>query len=291
MVKRRKLIPSRDRAADRADLKEALRLDLHDTHGTTAVSSGEYKVLNTADILTDERYQRPINEAKIGRILKHYDENLVNPPKVSYRDGKYYVFDGQHTVAAVRIHNEGNDTDILCKVYRGLSFEQEVSLFIQQTGESSPVSVKEKLYARLSAGDNDVVEMDRAVKNAGLKISWKNNGQATGTIVAASALWSAYKRLGSVNFASMLEDMRDAWDGDPTSLRGEIITGMSRFYAAYTGDFKRDLLVKKLSKTAPELIIREGKLTGIGVSTGTSYAKAILAIYNKNLKHTLEDRF
>lgn len=41
----------------------------------------------------------------------------ANEPKVSFRNGRYYVTDGQHTIEARILRNGGKDLPILCKVY------------------------------------------------------------------------------------------------------------------------------------------------------------------------------
>ena len=50
-------------------------------------------------------YQRTLNANRVKRIAAEFDERIANAPKVSYRDGHYYVFDGQHTIAARKLLN------------------------------------------------------------------------------------------------------------------------------------------------------------------------------------------
>ena len=45
-------------------------------------------------------YQRELNPNRVRKIAAEFDEHIANDPKVSFRDGHYYVFDGQHTIAA-----------------------------------------------------------------------------------------------------------------------------------------------------------------------------------------------
>ena len=60
----------------------------------------EYKQINTKEICIDKLYQRELNRPRVNRIVKNWNPYLVNACKVSFRDGKYWVFDGQHTIAA-----------------------------------------------------------------------------------------------------------------------------------------------------------------------------------------------
>ena len=64
-------------------------------------------------------YQRTLNEDRVRRIAAEFDERIANEPKVSCRDGRYYVFDGQHTIAARKLLNGGRDLPIRCKVFYG----------------------------------------------------------------------------------------------------------------------------------------------------------------------------
>ena len=66
-------------------------------------------------------YQRNLNANRVKRIAAEFDERIANAPKVSYRDGHYYVFDGQHTIAARKLLNNNCDLNIVCKVYSGLT--------------------------------------------------------------------------------------------------------------------------------------------------------------------------
>ena len=62
-----------------------------------------------------EAYQRNFNVNRAKKIAEEFDERIANEPKVSFRDGRYFVFDGQHTVAARKFLNGGEDLPIKCK--------------------------------------------------------------------------------------------------------------------------------------------------------------------------------
>ena len=99
-----------------------------------------YKVmdLNTAQLeIPRETYQRELSPDRVRRIVKAFDERIANEPKVSYRGGHYYVFDGQHTIAARKLRNDNQDLKVRCKVYFGMSDKDEALLFAQQTGASA----------------------------------------------------------------------------------------------------------------------------------------------------------
>ena len=98
-------------------------------------------------------YQRELVLEEVIDISNHFNECIANEPKVSFRDGRYFVFDGQHTVAA-RVHrNGGTPLPILCKVYFGLTEEDEARLFAAQTGFSTDLGAGAKIRALAFAKD------------------------------------------------------------------------------------------------------------------------------------------
>ena len=79
-----------------------------------------------------EIYQRGVERKRVEMIAADFNEYIANEPKVSFRDGKYYVVNGQHTIEGRILRNGGEDLPILCKVYTGLTMEQEALLFAEQ---------------------------------------------------------------------------------------------------------------------------------------------------------------
>lgn len=58
----------------------------------------EMKTIDTSVlIIPRDTYQRPLEPNEVKEIIATFNPYLCNEPKVSFRDGKYYVFDGQHT--------------------------------------------------------------------------------------------------------------------------------------------------------------------------------------------------
>lgn len=94
-------------------------------------------------------YQRLLRMGKVAKIAANFSEYIANEPKVSYRDGRYFVFDGQNTIEARKTCNGGRDLPIRCKVFYGLSKEHEALLFAVQTGISSELTAGEQLRAKL----------------------------------------------------------------------------------------------------------------------------------------------
>lgn len=89
----------------------------------------EEKILSTADLFSGQPYQRPVKERVVDKLVREWDPRLLTPLVVSYRDGRYYLVDGQHRVCGGKKKNSGKDVDMLCQVYYGLTYEQEAELY------------------------------------------------------------------------------------------------------------------------------------------------------------------
>lgn len=242
----------------------------------------EYRKLNTKDMMVDELYQRDIDPKRLMRMVKDYDPCLVNAVKVSYRDGKYWIYDGRHTAAMLRsVVGKGKDTEVECKVFTGLTRLDEMELFVAQNGASAPVSVNAKLRALYNFGDKDVRGMVEAAAKAGVLVDF-TKGQGLNKCVAASTLIKTYLSMEREQFIDMLTTIRLTWNGIADSFSREMLVGMAAFYRTYYGRFKQKDFVKSLSRVLPIQIIREGKSYNASWNTATAYARVILRLYNFN---------
>ena len=59
--------------------------------------------LNIKDLISSQAYQRNIDQKRISYIVSNFDPHKIGVIKVSFRDGKYYVYDGQHRIAALKV--------------------------------------------------------------------------------------------------------------------------------------------------------------------------------------------
>lgn len=248
----------------------------------------EIKTLSTKEILVDPIYQRQYDEKRVAKMVREFNPNLVNFPKVSFRDGRYWVFDGMHTIGMLKTRNKGCDLHVTCRVFYGMTRLDEMELFVKQNGISKSVSTADKLRARYNMGDEEIVDMVRAADLAGVRVSF-TGGKAVNSCTAVSTLYKSYQELPRNTFIDMLSTCRDAWDGQHEGFSSEILKGMTKFFATYQGEFSRSNLTKRLKAVSPIYIVREGKQS---ISRGgRDYARIILKIYNNRTKsRRLEDR-
>lgn len=84
-----------------------------------------------------EIYQRGVQRKRVELIAADFNEYVANEPKISFRNGKYYVVDGQHTIEARILRNGGRALPILCKVYTGMTMQPGSPALCEQNGHSA----------------------------------------------------------------------------------------------------------------------------------------------------------
>lgn len=235
----------------------------------------EFRYLKPSQLRVDPLYQRVLDPKRVDKIASEFDGDVFNEPSVSYRDGVFWIFDGQYSTAAWRKYHNGEDKPVLCKVFKGMTWLDECNAFIKQNGLSKDPTTNDKLRAAFNGKDPDVTQMVVGATLCGFTVDFIVNKTPT-RIVATSALFRSFKQLGYDQYLDMLTAIKEAWYGDMDAVSAQIISGMTSFYKTYAGCFKREDLVKSLRKQRPIDIIRNGKAS----PRQNGYAREILRLYN-----------
>lgn len=227
-----------------------------------------------------EDYQKPLNEKRVAQIVAAFDEDIANEPKVSYRDGHYYVFDGQHTVAARVMLNGGKPVRIRCKVYRDLTPEQEALLFAAQTGFAAKPTPGNRLRARLFARDKEANAFRDATEKCGFLLD-VDGSRGDYHINCINTAMKTYRKLTPKQYRDALDILRASWDCMADSLRNEVIVSICEFVRVYDGMYNRNTLITALRRIDPNSICRYVK-SDFDHPGYRKYVSPIFQIYNKN---------
>ena len=198
--------------------------------------------LNSSELIVPrDTYQRALHPARVARIAKEFDERVANEPKISFRDGHYYVMDGQNTIAARKFLHGGEDLQIRCKVYFGMTEREEALLFAQQTGISERLSAGQKLRALIFAGEPAAVAFQQATELAGVHLSFEE-GRGKQRISCIATAYHEFIRLGPELYIESLDVLLNAWDGEPDSMSSANLLGICRFVELYHSEFPKRTL-------------------------------------------------
>ena len=240
------------------------------------VKEDDEDFLNAVDYMFKGLEQRKPNCFAVKQYKKY---------KLSFRDGHYYVFDGQHTIVARKHMNGNNDLPILCKVYYGMTEAEEALLFAMQTGYSAALTPSAKLRANLHGEDKASGEFYEATEEAGLHVGFERGG-GVGRIICINTAFAEFRRAGAELYKEALTLLLEAWGGDPDSLRAEIIQGIVHFVELYHGEYDRERLIYSLRAYEPKFIYAAGKaekeLRGV-----KRYVNIFYRIYNGRRRHEI----
>lgn len=233
-------------------------------------------------------YQRPASKKHVNAIVRKFDENRMQPIDVSYRDGKYYCYDGQHRLLAYR---EMNYPMIPAVVHEGLSYKDEARLFAEQDVGVALVPVRDKWNAMDIGNSKEVRLLTRIAGTHGFTIDPK--GFADGkTILCVAALMKSAKRLDEWGLDRLFFVLRESFYGSPAGLYREMIDGLTDFIVTYDSDHSKPSPVdyKRLCKvlreyTADQLLKdASGYYNSCSKKMGKCIARVIVNVYNGRLK-------
>ena len=167
-----------------------------------------YQMVNSALLIPCIEYQRMLRMEKVSQIAENFSEYVANEPKVSFRDGRFYIFDGQNTVEVRRTCNGGMELPIRCKVFYGLTKEDEATLFAIQTGNATCLTAGERLRANLVAENPDALYFVGITSNAGVEFAY-DGIRAPWKIYCIETAYELYKQHGCERYVEMLHIYAD----------------------------------------------------------------------------------
>lgn len=216
-----------------------------------------------------------------------FNIDLMRTPSVSFRDGQYWVIDGQHSVYACKqwakreFGQEWAQWTVECDVYDKLSEQQEAEIFLALNDRRS-VNAFDKFRVGVTAGLPVPVGISDTVAGIGLRI---DQSKKPGSLSAVGALTDVYKDARSAGLSQVLRVINNSWAG--MGIEADAIRGTALFMKRYAGRFDEDRLVKKLSSIAGVKALRQRAFTireSHGATVAAATAAAITDLYNSGAR-------
>ena len=242
---------------------------------------GVSRDLSTAKLTSGQPYQRPVKPEYVAALIQKWDNTLLTPLVVSFRDGNFYVVDGQNRIAAMRKMADDKDVTVPCLIYTGLTYEQEAELYYKLDQAKGRLQLSHAIKALLESGtDPEITDVKRRVEEAGFLWVLGSPTGAAFEIVTTRAIIRAYRFLGGAAFSRMMELMAATWHGTPNSLKSSMLSGMALFLKTYETELDDKSFIKRMVDVDPDEIIRRGKMDFSTNRAALRYARVILSKYN-----------
>ena len=244
--------------------------------------------LSPSDILVDTEYQRDFQSRKMKKMICEWNLFQFTPILVNKRkDGKYYVFDGQHRHRAWKFVYK--DRPIPCLVYDGLSPEREALLFAKTNTSFSKPKPGDITKALVATGKPEEVAYRDMLDAAGVSYTWSQHGTSDRSLCCHSFLQWSIKKYGMAVVKKSLDFIRDAKliSYPSISYKSWFIGGFIDFFNTYENIDEAHFL-KNLEKTGPlkiqsgsEYYIHLAGLRRTGRAENSKYvARYLVDVYN-----------
>ena len=148
---------------------------------------GTFVEMPIGNLQIDHTYQRDkISTERVSAIAKDWSYAACVALGVVRRDGLYYVYDGQHRLAAAK--QRGDISHLPCIVFEMNSTASEAKAFRQTNTVRGPVNSFYRFRASIIEQDPVAVEVQELVHSSGYEISNNSGGshkvKAIGTLLA-----------------------------------------------------------------------------------------------------------
>lgn len=209
--------------------------------------------VRTDRLSIDIAYQRSTeNQASqrlITSIADKFDWRLCAPLVVSRRpDGVMAVIDGQHRTLAARLR--GDIPHLPCCVFNYESAEEEAKMFIAANRARKPMNRLDDFHAALAAADNEALEIQQLVTEAGLTIS-RNTASASwqpGQIAFTSSIATSLRKYGRAVVSAALTNIAEAFPDQKMIHSGSIFLALVKLFASPPEGFDPDRMFLALLK-------------------------------------------
>lgn len=241
-----------------------------------------FELIPIRNLVANQDYQRSLSLSHVAKTADNFDLLQINPVKVSYRDGTYFVFNGQHTIETIARVSGSRDTPVWCMVYHDLEYQTEADIFAKQQKFVKPLSSYEIFMANIEAGNDMQLNIKSLVESYNLSLS--GSKVVPNSICAISALEYIYTKYGMGILDQTLYLLVATWEGDPFSLAANMLKAVAKLLVCYENSLRPEIFQTRLSRYSAKEITRVAKERRCG---SLGFAEALIIYYNKKTRYPL----
>lgn len=240
--------------------------------------------LQARDFGVDQDYQRPLDEARVARMVAAWNPRKLGTLHVSDRGSdehpRYAVVDGKHrAAAAAKVSPLGADVWLVCNVHEGLTVAEEAQLMREIDRDTKKLSGFDRWRCRRMEGDATVRAVEEVAATHGLRV---DETEGDGVIRSYGTAEKLFLLGGEQLLDQTLAVLRGAYDLAAAAYQGPLLMAVGRLlHSAAELDVVR--LTRALSTRRPEQL-RASAQELRDVESGPLYAlmaSVITTAYNR----------
>lgn len=234
------------------------------------------------ELLETDDYQRPLSLATINKIVNKFDPRGIGTIQVSKRDNRYFVFDGNHRVHALKKLGERT---VECIIYSGMTYKDEAKAFdyFNTTKKAGPLDLAN---SALEQEDPSALKIYEIVSSLGLEIDYHSTGDRRKIKAYKSIEWVLTK-FGPDALRKTLSTILGVFGSqDNRAYTSDNIKGFAAFIDKYKDHerYKENILLKHLSLMTPLEFKAEvyKKKMAWNLKAGDAVVATLLDIHNSH---------
>lgn len=242
--------------------------------------------MKVSEFSVDPSVQRQLNEPRVTKLAKDFKPQMLGLITASKRlDGRNYVLDGQHRIAAARA--AGYTGYVATRLYEKLTVSEEAQLFLD-LNNTRKVNALDKFHVRATQGDPGAVALKGALDRFGLRASGQHTGGMFAAIVALERVYSGFMSHATEPRLDLVEAVlhvltRAYGKEERAAFQANTVQGIGLILQIFGKRVDPDELVVALRSVPADALAIKGRSTkDLEGGTGAQgVAKVIMGIYNK----------
>lgn len=241
---------------------------------------GQLMYLDKLTLRIHQSYQRDAILSKILEFSSEWSWVGAGVITVGYRDGTYWVIDGQHRVEAAKRRDDIRA--LPCIVFNTQDIKQEARAFLIKNGRRKPVTALGKYKAMIVSGDKTAGFVSGVFEEIGIKV--KKTPTKPGEIKSIS--WAIKKAKDDPEHFITVINMANKLSNDiPISIR--LLEGLWYINKNTEEGLKNKRLIDRIEKIGARKLIEAAAKAGsyFGKGGEKTYAIGMMDEINKGLRN------
>lgn len=238
--------------------------------------------LTAGELEICEKVQRQVELAHARKLSKNWDDALVGVLTVSYRDGHFYVVDGQQRLYVQTAIKKDRDYRFMVNLWEGLSEQEEGQMFLAMNRDHKSVTTYDRFKVAANIGSADELAVLKAIEDLGYTIGPKSSAEVIG---CPATLLRIYRQTGRSNLKRAIEIYAAAFRGDDKPWNATVLEGIALLFHKDGHRIEDARAISKFRVQWSEDFDREARARAVGNNRAVgAMVRVLQEHYDKGLR-------